>query len=150
MRLPRHSGINPDTRAAASSSVVQPPSGPTRSVSIAVAKDSGKSHKPFFAVSESIKHASAAVPLLKFFHSLICAPSQLDNDIRGSTCGTRFLPHCSQAEMTTSCQCFMRFSARSPESLTTPSFVSRGCMRLTHTSPAFCTIPSLFSLAHNA
>src|SRR5689334_2432349 len=117
MRAPRLNGINPATIAAASSSDVRPPSGPTSNVTEEIGGGAKKSRNPFFAPGESTKLKPDDTSPVEFSRALICAPHQAESDVIDRTCGMRFLPHCSHAEIATCCQCRTRFSALSPESL---------------------------------
>src|SRR5690606_38552214 len=74
-----------------------------------------------------------------------CRASQLLRDVAAATGGTQARPDCSQADITTFCQCSRRFSARSPESLTTLRWLVTGWIALTPSSTAFWIVKSIRS-----
>ena len=59
----------------------------------------------------------------------------------------RLRPHCSQAAITTFCQCARRFSARSPFGRATERAASTGCTSATPSSTALRSVLSIFSPA---
>ena len=67
----------------------------------------------------------------------VLAEKYASRRVSGNTLGTRLRPHCSQAAITTDCQCATRLSARSADRRTTLRRDASGWIDATPSSTAF-------------
>jgi len=132
VRGPSRRPMKPYWMACRISSLLRPPSGPTRRVTLVWGGWSAPRFSPSAGFSTSLRPEPA------WFRAS-------SSGVISRSSGSRFRPHCSQALMTISRQWRSRFSARSLASRTTQRWVSTGVMVVTPSSVAFWTTWSIRS-----